>query len=996
MKASQTNGIQAGEGEAPDVRDVIDVPKSSNDSREYRAFILSNGMRVIVVNDPETDKAAACLTVNTGSMCDPRQLPGLAHFCEHMLFLGTEKYPVENTYSKFIADHGGVTNGSTKPDETSFSFDVSAEYLEAALDIFAQFFICPLFTLSAMEREINAVQAEFEKNMTNDSRRLFQLERSLSIPGHDYSRFFSGNRHSLFHSACARGTNLGEQLLKFHERYYSANLMTLAVLGKHSLDDLQAMVEKLFGPVVNRDTPRPFWSETPWTEDVLKKRTYMCPVTEANQLHIMWPIADLSEEYKYQPTAYITHLLGHEGRGSLLSALKKISWVNRLSCGVSRPGKGFACLILSIDLTEIGLGHVDDIILKVYQYLDLLRNNEPQQWIFEEIKALNLLNFTFKDKEPPYAYVTQLSSNLLRYNTEDVLTGPYILTEFLPGLVRDVVCCLNPENARVFILSKSFCSMCTEVERWYGTRYLCVDIPEEQLQTWRYCGYDKQLFLPERNPYIASDFSIYPLPPDAPKKSPDLLFVTGLTRLWHFQDPKFNLPKSFITFHFISPLSFSNPLKTLLTALYVELFQDLINENAYNSMLAGMTVEARRTTQGIKLSFSGFSHKMGILIQDIIRQLIDFTSPDVDRFRALREELSREIVNFSIKPAYQQCGVYLTNVITDRSWINEELASAYQSVTIDRMVTFIPQFYGNIFVEILAYGNVTTKEAIGYRELVENALIANFNSDEIKDLGTTMAREIILPENSNYIFQRTTVDQPTSGIVYYLQCPQQNTRSDTVLNLLCEVINEPAFTRLRTEQQLGYIIFTGARRSNVMQGFRVILQSTFRPDELEQYIEDFLTAFQNILKEMPHEEFVTHVESLKSRLMEKPKGMTEQNERFWCEIACHHYNFDRRNLEIQELKKVNHKDLIQFFETWISPASAKRKKISVYVTSEQRHGCDLRLFRPVNKGELVKDHKKLKLDLPKSGVATPFMPLIPKSDLIPSDPVDVSDQPLFE
>ena len=69
-----------------------------------------------------------------GSMNDPANLPGIAHFCEHMLFLGTEKYPVENDYSKFLSDHGGSSNAYTARDHTNYYFDVSPDALEPALD----------------------------------------------------------------------------------------------------------------------------------------------------------------------------------------------------------------------------------------------------------------------------------------------------------------------------------------------------------------------------------------------------------------------------------------------------------------------------------------------------------------------------------------------------------------------------------------------------------------------------------------------------------------------------------------------------------------------------------------------------------------------------------------------------------------------------------------------------------------------------------------------
>lgn len=101
-------------------------------------------------------------------MSDPNDLSGLAHFVEHMLFLGTKKYPNENEYSSFLAKNSGTSNAATYPDCTKFYFDCVPEKLEDALDRFSQFFISPLFTESATLREINAVHSEHEKNLATD------------------------------------------------------------------------------------------------------------------------------------------------------------------------------------------------------------------------------------------------------------------------------------------------------------------------------------------------------------------------------------------------------------------------------------------------------------------------------------------------------------------------------------------------------------------------------------------------------------------------------------------------------------------------------------------------------------------------------------------------------------------------------------------------------------------------------------------------------------
>lgn len=69
-----------------------------------------------------------------GSLSDPPNIAGLSHFCEHMLFLGTKKYPKENEYSQFLSEHAGSSNAFTSGEHTNYYFDVSHEHLEGALD----------------------------------------------------------------------------------------------------------------------------------------------------------------------------------------------------------------------------------------------------------------------------------------------------------------------------------------------------------------------------------------------------------------------------------------------------------------------------------------------------------------------------------------------------------------------------------------------------------------------------------------------------------------------------------------------------------------------------------------------------------------------------------------------------------------------------------------------------------------------------------------------
>jgi nardilysin len=119
--------------------------------------------------------AAAAMVVGVGAMYDPPECQGMAHFLEHLLFMGSKKYPEENAYDSFMSKHGGDDNAYTEMEHTVYHFDIPQEHLGKALDLFAQFFIHPLMLESSVERELQAVESEFQLVKNADSTRVQQL-----------------------------------------------------------------------------------------------------------------------------------------------------------------------------------------------------------------------------------------------------------------------------------------------------------------------------------------------------------------------------------------------------------------------------------------------------------------------------------------------------------------------------------------------------------------------------------------------------------------------------------------------------------------------------------------------------------------------------------------------------------------------------------------------------------------------------------------------------
>lgn len=116
--------------------------------------------------------------------------------------------------------------------------------------------------------------------------------------------------------------------------------------------------------------------------------------------------------YLSKPASYISHLFGHEAEGSILSALKTKGFANGLSSYLSEAFTDFASFGVSIELTELGTQHVDEIIECVFAYSGMLNSEGPKEWIYQELVDTKSMNFRFISKTEPSSYVISMSGNM--------------------------------------------------------------------------------------------------------------------------------------------------------------------------------------------------------------------------------------------------------------------------------------------------------------------------------------------------------------------------------------------------------------------------------------------------------------------------------------------------------------------------------------------------------------------------------------------------------
>ena len=264
-----------------------DIIKAVNDTRLYHSMVLPNQLEVMLISDPSIQKSAAALSVGAGFMQDPKNFQGLAHYLEHMLFLGTKSYPDASAYSDFIQQNGGTENAYTDSAHTNYMLSINNHEFDQALNRFSRFFYEATLDKNYGQKELNAVHSEWTLKSPNDWAIFDRVEELTLNPKHSFNQFSWGNLESL---AGQTNKSLHQATNEFYQRYYSANLMKVALISPLSIEEMKALANKYFSVIPNKHTVITSQSEPIANKEHLSKIVHYQPQKELKQLIVKFII----------------------------------------------------------------------------------------------------------------------------------------------------------------------------------------------------------------------------------------------------------------------------------------------------------------------------------------------------------------------------------------------------------------------------------------------------------------------------------------------------------------------------------------------------------------------------------------------------------------------------------------------------------------------------------------------------------------------------------
>lgn len=883
--------------------------QSNNDAREYRTLTLNNQLQVLLISEADADKAAAAMNVSVGSGSDPKNFAGLAHFLEHMLFLGTEKYPESGEYQSFISKHGGNHNAFTSYEDTNYFFEIESAYLSPALDRFSQFFTAPLFSEEYVNREKNAVHSEYQSKLRDDGRRQFDILKQALNPDHPYSKFSTGSLETL----SDKEISAREAMLDFYQQHYSANQMSLVILGRESLDELEQIAERFFSAIPNRNIASKVVQQPLFAKDSLPKQLNIKPLKARHELRLQFPMPSTTYLYKEKPASYIASLIGHEGEGSLLSYLKAQGWATGLSAGSGISTKEEALFSIGINLTEPGVNAREEIINATFSYINLIQTQGINKWRFDEQKALSEQEFNFVEQGAAIHYVSTLAYNMSRYPSHEVVHAAYAMENFDPLLIQRYLSYLKPDNMLVTLVSPDIKT--NKTSPWFGGEYALETFDSSKIAPTQL----DVLKLPEPNPFIAKNLH---LKADSNHSdTPINISTSPFYSLWFKHDTDFGTPKAQQYISLQTPISSSNVRSAVLTQMLSSWLSDASNEFAYPARLAGLDYSVYKHMRGLTFQLGGYDEQQPALLERLL-QILSKEEISQERFDLVKQSLIKRWKNADKAPLYQQVSSQVSNLLQQPNWQEPELLSTINRLQLQDLVEFRTAFLQQLYIDSMVTGNLTADEARQSLKMVVEYLKPSLSKEAVPSMS-------ILSLDQQHLQHYPEIEHNDNAYLHYYQGNSHSIETQAQWLLLAQILQSPYYQEMRTQQQLGYIVFASYHPVLNMPGLSLLVQSpTHSPEDIQQRSQRFLESFAEKLHTMPSTTWEEQKAGLIGNLLEKDDNLQSRTQRFWREMALEYTNFDRAAQLARAVQTLELSTIVQLFETQIMQGNAGQFEVS--------------------------------------------------------------------
>ncbi|GGY77325.1 pitrilysin [Cellvibrio zantedeschiae] len=878
------------------------IQKSPNDDRTYAAVVLANNLQVVLVSDPGLVNSAASLAVGVGSAQDPQEHQGLAHYLEHMLFLGTKKFPEPDGFMKFTQANGGMTNAFTAFDKTNFLFQVNSNKFDEALDRFSDYFKSPTFDPHYSDKERAAVNNEWSMQKQQDGWIMNRVDAITGNPQSPRAKFNIGNLETLVD---APNSKLNEAMKNFYQQYYSSNIMRLTLVGKQSIPELKMLAEKYFADIPNKNVVRPEVTIPGLTDAEKSKNIYYKPNKDFKALYVDFPVKSNKDQWRLKPNEYVRNLLTTEEAGTLCEQLRKKGLaVNTTAYFASEAYGADGYMRVQVELSDLGLKHQDEVIAAIFSYIDLVKREGLNENYFRELQAMRSKDFLNAGKPNPLQQAVQLTTLQFDIPVENLLNAGFVYERYDEKAIKDVLDQLDTQKVRIWHVSQQ--EKVSKPISYFDGNYDIQNIPPEKYAQLAVLAKKYTFNLPPLN----NLFTDKPAPIVESKylRPHEVVSSAGIEAFLQHAE-FYREDKGQISLEINSGLGIKNAKNVVLASLLSEIYKKQntsLMDRAHNASLGIFLSTGGPGSQSIYVS--GYTTKHSVLIEELLKNFakLEFVQSEFDEALV---SYKQGLANKDKDHVYRQLFGHLGRLTNKVQWRDSEYLAAAEKITLKDVIAYYNGVKRDPLIRILAVGNYS-EEAVKQMAASATKILPGkrLPKDRIISQYTT-------PSSGKVIELKESVNLADNGLMLGWFRDKKSDDEQAQLVILNAFLDKAFFAQLRTQDQLGYVVQSMPYAVDEVPGYVMMVQSS-NTDlvKIKARIDKFRQDYLAELKAIDPAAIEATKKATIENIMQKPTDFYKEAGLYVGEFWHAKYAFDARDRHLTALKMVTKEDLIKIYE----------------------------------------------------------------------------------
>ncbi len=895
----------------------MSILKSDNDYRNYDNFILDNGLEVVLIEDKKATLSAVSLCVNCGSYDD--EIQGSAHFLEHMLFMGNEKYPDEKYYSFFINSHNGFSNAYTAGDHTNYYYNIDSNYLLESFDVFSNFFISPLFDESCLEREMNAVDSEHKKNLQDDNWRNFQMIKNICSDKSPLSKFSTGNLTTL------NIPNIRDKIINFFNKYYSSNIMKLVVLyNGENINKIKEEIKIKFGQIKNKnvsiDRNRTGHLNT-------NKLIKIVPIKDSDEFVIVFELELTDKAKNNNLLKYISYLITHEGEGTLTNYLLKNIKINEMYVSEECVIGNYCIYTIRFILNETTDELFNYLLDGFKKYINILietTNDKKMIDLLKEDRFLNNQSFDNFEIDDEADYVSLLCSNLIEYNIDrkyllkyNYIIGDLLTTKEITEELFNLLNCLNFNNSNFSLLSTSNKynnNSSFKEEYYYKIKYIEEELKNFQIKK----SFNGLLKFPNLNQNIIKNKEfiknkVY----DLPKNVYNLNNISAYLKI----NTNLNSKNCELFIKVMKNDIYMTPENYISYMFYIQYFDLLFLGDMFDLISANNKVSLLLNSTNYLLHVSAYYSNLDNILLSIIESLNkvnDYILNNKHFFQIFKDKLMKTLKNKKLDPPYRQVYMYEKDIINTKNYnteVLEKVLKNFNSVEDLKPCNFFS--YNKIIV--YCEGNINKDKFEEIKKIfTDNFIYINEKQEDI-NLNLDIVNKVIKKE---YYIENKDEENECTGINIFIgNLFGTNWAFEYASTYIFDnIVSREFFDRLRTKEQLGYIVKASkniiGKTNKQYFAYEFLVQSNKKDAEyLEKRIITFISdEIKDIINNIDTEYLKDIQSTIKEGLLKDFNNIEDSSIYYYDKIINNNFAYNFNKIVAAEIYNVSKESLILFYK----------------------------------------------------------------------------------